>query len=124
MKITIELPDAEANDLNIFCDILRNLSVQLSSLLDGLERIPTCNMEYQESMRPYIGMLIEKTDSYECPVRKNSLGLLSGMVLRNKKLLPYDGSRVNVLEYTDHIIVFTLEGRHIVSLYKDRFCSE
>lgn len=81
------------------------------------------NLECNDSMRPYIRMLSEQITSNTCLVEKDILRF-PGSVFKNKKLLPYDGSSVKVLEYADYIVVFTQEGKHIVSLHKDRFRSE
>lgn len=127
MEIILELPDAKVDDLLNLCDILAELSKQPSLIQNGKKK--DCSgkvesMECQETIRPYIRMLSERIASNECLVKGNSIKLLSDMVFRHKKLLPYDGSRVKVSEYADYVTVFTMEGRHVVDLYKNRFCSD
>ena len=76
------------------------------------------NLECTNTMRPYVTMLTKKRTT--CMVRGDVLKF-QGTVFRNKKLLPYDGSSVKVLEYKDYIEVFTPESRLIVCLYKNHF---
>lgn len=78
------------------------------------------NTECQESIRPYIRMLSEKIESQICVVEEDFLEF-HGRKFRNKKLLPFNGSNVEVIEYKDRILVFTLDGRFIANLDKYSF---
>lgn len=78
------------------------------------------NMGCEEPIRPYIRILSESMGSEVCVVEGDSL-MFRGRIFRNKKLLPFDGSSVEVIEYADRIMVVTMKGIFVVALYKNCF---
>lgn len=78
------------------------------------------NKECEKTIHPFSRLISERIDQVVCVVEGDSVEY-DGKKFCNKKLLPYNGSSVQVNEYKDRIMIFTKSGKYITALYKDSF---
>lgn len=100
-------------------------SATKSMEVDQLVEVPDFmeNVECKKLAKHYTKMISEVLTVNICKV-KGDLLRFPGRTFRSKKLLPFDGSSVEVMELKEEIVVFSFEGKHIVTLYKNRLRSK
>lgn len=108
-------------------EVLNNVKTSEDALEHHIEtqnKSKKCGEEvFNYSQKGYARYLLTTGKARSIKVEGNSV-LYEGKVFRHEKLLPFNGSRVDINGYPDSIMIMTKEGHLIIELLKDITGSE